>query len=281
MNTLISFFAPILRAMRRLKRKINLTKRQEFVFVTALATVLLLLSQLVSVEFRYPMVIGISIIIYFLSALVLRDDLKGIEWFTLLALPTLFTAGVLLFYFLLPTRWLTRVPVVLFYSIGFYALLLTENIYNVASVRTIALLRAAHTVGFLLTLVSFFLLLQSILAFRLPMAFHILAVGMLTYGLSYQALWSVELTNDVSRRVGVLSFILSLLLMQLSWVFMIWPVSTTLVALFLTTYMYSAVGMAQQFLIDKLYKKTILEFTIVLTIVFFIFLFGTHWRGLR
>ena len=221
MKNLINVFTPLVRAIRRMKRKINLTKRQEFVIVTVVATVLLLLTQLVSVEFRYPMVIGISVVVYLLSALVLRDDLKGIEWFTLLALPTLFTAGVLLFYFLLPTRWLTRVPVVLFYSVGFYALLLTENIYNVASVRTIALLRAAHTVGFLLTLVAFFLLLQSILAFRLPMAFHILAVGLLTYGLSYQALWSVELTNAVSRRVGVLSFVLSLTLMQLSWIFLI------------------------------------------------------------
>ena len=62
-----------------------------------------------------------------------------------LTLPTLFTAAVGLFYFLLPVRWLTRLPVVILYSIGIYALLLTENIYNVAAERTIALFRAAHS----------------------------------------------------------------------------------------------------------------------------------------
>ena len=67
-----------------------------------------------------------------------------------------FYGAVAFFYFLLPVRWLTRIPVVVLYAVGIYALLLTENIYNVAADRTIALLRAAHSVGYLLTLDNVF-----------------------------------------------------------------------------------------------------------------------------
>ena len=67
-----------------------------------------------------------------------------------------FTAAIALFYFLLPVRWLTRVPVAVLYAVGMYALLLTENIYNVAADRTIALLRAAQSIGYLLTLLTYF-----------------------------------------------------------------------------------------------------------------------------
>jgi hypothetical protein len=88
----------------------------------------------------------------------LREGIDGIEWLTVLTLPPLYTAGVGLFYFLLPVRWLTRLPVAMAYGLGMYVLLLTENIFSVASIRTIQLLRAAQAVGFLLTLVTGFFL---------------------------------------------------------------------------------------------------------------------------
>ncbi|MDO8451878.1 MAG: hypothetical protein Q7S76_03340 [bacterium] len=271
-----SFFQ---KKLKRFRRKITISKRQKLVLITLGLTLGLLLTQLVSVELRYPGVFILSILTAVLTAVGLREDLRGIEWLTLLTLPTLFTTGVSLFYFLLPVRWLTRLPAAGLYAVGIYALLLTENIYNVAANRTIALLRAAHSVGFLLTLVSYFLIVQTILAFRLAVIFDVLLVGVLSFLLAFQALWSVELEEKVSERTLRISLSLMFMCMQLAWVFSFWPVNRTLVALFMTTFFYSGVGVSQQYLVQKLYKKTALEFFSVTFIVFLIVIIATRWRG--
>lgn len=264
---------------RRWERRISLTKRQQFVVITCILTVGLMVTQVVPGELRYPLVVTFSLATYVLSAFGLRDDLTRIEWLTLLTLPTLFTAAVLLFYFLLPVRWLTRLPVAVLYAIGMYALLLTENIYNVAAERSIALLRAAHSVGFLLTLVTYFLLVSTVLSFRMALGWTTIAVGVITMLLVVQALWSFELEPRVSRRVWQMSVSITVILTELAWIFGFWPVQQSLIALFLTTTVYCSVGMSQQYLEDKFYKKTAIEFGSVAVIVFVILLVATRWRG--
>lgn len=269
----------IIRRFKRFNRKISLTKRQQFVGITTALTTGLVLTQIVPIEFRYGMVVMLSFAAYGLSAFGLRDDLQGIEWVTLLILPTAFTAAISLFYFLLPVRWLTRIPIAVLYAVGMYGLLLTENIYNVAASRTIALLRAAHSVGFLLTLVTYFLLIQTLLSLRLLPFFNALATGIISFLLIFQFLWAIELTNGVGERLKHISILLSVIFSQLAWAFSFWPVSLVLQTLFLTTCFYSMVGMAQQYLVERLYKKNVMEFTMVTVLVFVIIFLATHWRG--
>lgn len=254
------------------------TKRQEFVIVSSLLTIGLLLTQLLP-DYRYPMTIFLACMAYIGSAIVLRADLTGIEFFTLLILPTLYTAAVTLFYFLLPLRWITRIPVATLYILGMYALLLTENIYNVAANRTIALLRAAHTIGFLITLVTYFLLLSTVLAFRLPEIPTALIIGVLSALLIFQILWAIELTPKINPKLRHLTLGLVLIFMELSWVLCFWSVKSTIKALFLTTCFYSLVGMTQQYLAERLYKKTIIEFSSVIIVVAIILFLTTNWRG--
>ncbi len=270
---------PLKKRLKRWERKLTLSKRQQFVVVTLVLTAGLVLTQLMPSDWRYIMVGALSVLAYLGSAFSLREDLEGVEKFTLLALPTLFTAAVSLFYFLLPVRWLTRVPVAALYAVGMYALLLTENIYNVAANRSIALLRAAHSVGFLLTLLTYFLLLSTILAFRLPLPVNAFFVTIMTFFLAVPALWAITLEERVSRRIWYISLALSAAFFELAWVFSFWPMKSILVALFLTTCFYSTIGMAQQYLVDKLYKKTVIEFFSVSAIVLVIIIFATHWRG--
>jgi hypothetical protein len=260
-------------------RRFSLSKRQQFVVATLILAFGLMLTQLVPGELRYPLTIGLSILAYITSVIVLREDLRGIEWITLLILPTFFTAAVALFYFLLPVRWLTRIPVVALYAIGIYALLLTENIYNVAADRTIALLRAAHSVGYLLTLITYFLLVQTVVAFRFPFYLNALIVACISFVLVFQSLWSVVLEDIVSRRLGSLTIAITIVLAQLSWVFSFLPTQSTLMVLFLTTSFYGMVGMAQQYLVEKMYKKTVIEFFTLCSIVFIIVMLATNWRG--
>ncbi len=269
----------IRKLFHRWQRRILLSKRQQFVIITLVLTAGLVVTQIAHPDMRYPLVLLLSIASYLLTAFGLREDLRGVEWFTLLTLPALFTAAVLLFYFLLPVRWLTRLPVAILYGVGMYALILTENIYNVAAQRSIALLRAAHSVGFLLTLVTYFLLVSTILSFRLAVGWTGIAVGLVTGALSLQALWSVELEAKLSARVWQISLGIALMMGELAWIFGFWPVQQALIVLFLTTCLYCTVGMAQQYLEDKLYKKTVIEFSSVATIVFVILLIATKWRG--
>jgi hypothetical protein len=269
----------ILRSIHRWERKALLSKRQLFVLITLLLTAGLIITQIVPADLRYPCVIIFSAAAYVLTAFGLREDLRGIEWLTLLTLPTLFTAAVLLYYFLLPGRWLTRLPVTALFAVGMYALLLTENIYNVAAERSIALLRAAHSVGFLLTLITYFLLVSTIFAFRMAPGFTALSVFVVTFFLVVQGLWSVVLESGLGKRVVGISISLAVLLAELAWIFGFWPVSQALIVLFLTTVLYCTVGMAQQYLGDKLYKKTVVEFGVVAAIVLVIVLVATRWRG--
>lgn len=279
MNKFNILIASLKKRLKRWSRKFSPSKRQQFVGVTFILTIVLILTQIMSVEWRYPMVLVLSLLTYVLSAWSLREDLNGIEWVTLLVLPTAFTAAVALFYFLLPIRWLTRLPIALLYAVGMYALLLTENIYNVAVDRSIALLRAAHSVGFLLTLVTYFLLLSTILALRLPLFVGSIVVGLLSFILILQTLWTIELEAGFDRRLWHITVILSVFLAELSWIFTFWPVKPVLITLFLTTCFYSTVGMSQQYLAEKLYRKTTIEFVSVAVLVLGIVLLTTRWRG--
>ena len=263
----------------RWDRAFALTKRQQFVLVILILSAVLMLTQLMPSDWRYSMTALLSVVTYLLSAVALREDLKGIEWVTLLTLPTLFTCAVALFYFLLPARWLTRIPVVFLYAVGMYALLLTENIYNVAADRTIALLRAAHSVGFLLTLTTYFLLVQTVMAYRFPFYVNVLLVGSISFILVFQSLWSVVLDEKVSRRLWRIVVAIAVTLMEIAWVFSFLPTRSTLTVLFLTTSLYGMVGMAQQYLVEKLYKKTVIEFFSLTSIVFVIIMLATQWRG--
>lgn len=274
-NSLLAFFT---KRFKRWDRRLALTKRQQFVLITGILTTLLMTSQLVPLEFRYPMVAVMFLASYFLTAFGLREDLTGVEWATLLTLPSLFTAAMVLFYFLLPTRWATRLPIAILYAVGMYALLLTENIYNVAAARTIALLRAAHSVGFLLTLVTYFLLVQTVLAYRFSGWTITLLVGLVTFPLVLQFFWAMNLEPTIGKRVKDITVIVTLVLAELAWIFSFWPVRTTLLALFLTTCFYGLVGMGQQYLTDRLYKRTVWEFFGVVAIVLAIILFTVNWR---
>lgn len=266
------------RNYKRKRRAIVLSLRQQFILITLILTSGLLLTELVPVEWRIPMVVLLTIFAYLLTALVLFADLGGVEWLTILTLPTLFTTGIALFYFLLPVRWLTRLPAIAFYAIGMYALLLTANIYNVAANRTIALLRAAHSVGFLLSLVVYYFLIQTILSFNLAVFWQTGAIGIVSFFLILQALWAIELSDNISHRVLSITIALGFVLTEFAWVFYFWPVKLSLVSLFLTTLFYSSVGMAQQYLQQKLYKNTIWEFGVAAGIVLGLLFLVTRWR---
>ena len=255
----------------------QVSKRQQFVIVTTVLTALLIITQLSRTELRYDLIVGLAIATYIGCSIALREDLKGIEFFTLLVLPTLFTTAVSLFYFLLPARLIIRLPIAIGYFIGIYALLLTENIYNVAVERSIQLLRAGQGVGLLISIITMFFLTDAAISLHLGPFGKSGFIVLIVTPLALQALWSMELSvrfsPAVMRTTGVIVFLLA----QAAFVFAFWPIQATIEALFLTTAFYTLVGMGQQHLVGRLFSKTKIEFITVLVAIFAVVVFVTQW----
>lgn len=255
-----------------------MTKRRKFLLVALILSLGLLGTQLMLVEFRYHALAVLGFLAYGLSAWALFDDLQGVEWLTILSLPTLYPISTGLFYFLLPEKLLSRIFVLLLFGVGMYALLLTENIFSVAAIRTIQLLRAAHAVGFLITLITSFFLFDTIWSFRWPFWVNGLLVGGVSVPILLQGLWSVELTEGkLSRRNVLFAGLLSLAMAQVAIGLSFWPVSISVGSLFLVAMLYVTLGIAQQFFMGRLFRKTLYEYVGVGVVVLLILTFLTPW----
>jgi len=259
----------------KFSRRFSLTKREKFAAIVIILTSGLLLIQILGPERRYLFILALSILSYFLCVWGLREDINDIEWLTLFILPVMFVAAIPLFYFLLPVRWLTRLPTAIIFAVGVYAILLVENIYNVAAERTIQLLRAAHSVGLLITLFTLFLLLSIVFSLHLYFYWNFLLVFLISFPLVLQSLWGMKLESYLSKELLVFTTIISLILAQLALVLSFWPVQTVIETLLLATVFYTLVGIIQQELIERLFKKSLVEFITVLIMVFILFLLTT------
>jgi hypothetical protein len=124
-------------------------RREKFLLSSLILSFGLLSTQYVPLHFRFLAIALFFFVTYAVSAWALFEDLNGIEWLTVIPLPGMYAVSVALFYFLLPESTFTRVAILALFGVGMYALYLTSNIFTVAKVRTIQLLRAAHAVGLL------------------------------------------------------------------------------------------------------------------------------------
>ena len=108
------------------------------------------------------------------------------------------------FWFLLPANIFARIPIVIFYGVGIYVLCLTANIYSVAAVRTIALLRAARGVGFVLSLITSFLVFDAMLSLKTEIYYLVPFILLVSFPLYLQGFWSMLLNNDYSKELFTL-----------------------------------------------------------------------------
>ncbi len=255
----------------------RLTKRRKFILSSILLAVGLSFIQFGSLENRYLAIGVLSLLTIPLVLWSLHEALRGTLWLVTWILPLLFTAGVGLFYFLLPSSIFTGIPVIVFYLLGLYALFLSENIFSVASIRTIQLFRSASAVSFLLTLFTSFLLYDTIFSFRLPYFLNSVFVFLVSIFLFLHGIWSVELGEKITGKVIYYTLIMALIMAEIALVLSFWPVTIALCSLFLTSLVYVLLGLTQAHLSDRLFKKTVEEYLAVGVIVFIVLLFFTTW----
>src|SRR3990167_11341427 len=186
----------------------NFNKRQRIIISTVVLTIGLLSTQLVDFNLRFKFIAGLSVLSGILFLWSLCEGLNFTKAVVLLILPVFFTAAVSSFYFLLPVRWLTRLPVAFSFGLMFYLLLLAQNVFNVAAIRTIPLYRAASTAAFLFTLLSAFFIFNVIFAFNLLFLWNGVAVLLISFPLILQSLWTIEMEDFVSAAVLVQSLVL-------------------------------------------------------------------------
>lgn len=257
-----------------------LTKRQRFALLTTLTTVGLIATQLVPrVDLYLPTAFFLAFFAAVGSFIVFRPDVAGVRVFTSLILIAFYTWAVAFFYFLLPVRWLTRLPTAILFGIGFYAILLTENIYSVATGRSIQLLRAGRSIGLLMTLITVFLLFETVISLHLNMWSNAALFLIISSPLAFQSLWSMELDVALKRGTFFSALILGMCVSEVGVGLSFWPGNGTLQALFLTTFFYVVVGMSQQALIERLFSRTVREYIAVAAIVFILVLVTTSWGG--
>lgn len=255
----------------------DITKRQKFVLVAFVLSLGFLGINLLDERYRFFIIGGLTVSTLLLFAWSLREGLGLNATLFTLILPTLFTLGVGLFWFLLPATIFARLPIVFLYGLGIYALLLTLNIYTVSAIRTIALARAARGVGFVLTLLVSFLLFDAILSVRGNLFFVGVTIVVTSFLLFLQGLWTCVLEHEISKKLIWYSTCLTLAILEASVMLFFWPVTVVVGSLFLTVIIYMLLGLAQAQLEGKLFGRNARDY---LTVGFFVFVamfFATHW----
>jgi len=259
-----------------------MSKRQKFILTSILLSAGFLAVQLSDIPWRYEAIAGLAglSILFFIFSLWEGLDFRSRPATLLtLTLPVLFTAGVGLFYFLLPSKPLARLPVFILYGIGIYALSLTGNIFTVAAIRTIQLARAARAVNFVLTLLTAFFIFDTIWSFRLPFYFNAALICLTSFPLFLQGIWSTQLEEKISHDVWLHSVVSTLSLTQIALILSFWPVSVVIASLCLTTGIYVTLGLTEAKLTGRLFAKTVREHLFFGGIFLLIVLLTTTWTG--
>ena len=257
--------------------KLVISKRQILVFFSILMTGGLTVSLLSEGRSLYLLSLLLAIAAGLVTIWVLRKDLAGIKYFVLPVLPFFFTFAMSLFFQLLPERWLTRLPFMAVYGVSIYLIFLNQNVYNIAAIRTIALLRAAHSVGLLFTLISVFIICN--VTFSLRFNFLILtAILTVICGLMiFQTLWSFELEDLLTKRLLKMTLVLGLIVGQVVLTLSFWPAEPTVSAIVVTTAVYVLLGLSQTYYADRLFRRTAIEYISLAVGVFLLLFLTTSW----
>lgn len=252
-------------------------KRQRFIISTVLATLCFISASFNSFS-HIPFVLPIlMVLLYGLIWGAILDGIHRQEWFVLFIVPLYFTVSLFLFYYFLPQRWLSRLPLAMIYSISFYALLLCQNIFNVGVEKSLQLFRAAFAVNYLYATITLFLISSSILSFGLPFYTNGVLLFLCTFPLALQFLWSVNPEERLERRLLYMACGIAILVGEVGWFLSFIPVNSSIVALVATGIFYSISGLSQAYLLDRLFQQKTREYVFVLIFVFVLFLLSIRW----
>lgn len=256
-----------------------MSKRRRFVVTSLLLSFGFVAVQFLTDQNRFWAIglLGLATILLFIWSLF--EGIGRNMTLLTLVLPTVFTLGVGTFWFLLPANIYARIPIVIFYGLGIYVLCLTMNIFTVSTIRTIALLRAARGVGFVLSLITSFLVFDAILSLRVQIYLLIPLVAVVSFLVLLQGFWSIVLEKEFVPEIFNLATVSTLVVVEIATALFFWPVTVVVGSLFLTVACYMMLGLGQAKLDGRLFSSTVREHLVVGVLVFLAMFFATHWGG--
>lgn len=260
----------------------GLNKRQKIILTAIILCAYLLSTGFLPLSFyltyKLHLIIGFAAFSYLLSVWSLWEGLNRSKALILMILPTLFTLAVISYYFLLPVRWLTRLPVTVVFGLIWYTLLLSQNVFNVSATRTIPLYRVASTVVFVLTILTASLLFNVIFALHLLFLLNILLVTILSFLLILQVHWSIQM-NEIDMNLIIPSLILGLIVGEVGMALSFWPLTNTFVSVFLTGVLYLVLGITTDHLRGRLTQEGVYSYIRWGVPVFLFIYLATSWTG--
>jgi hypothetical protein len=207
----------------------------------------------------------------------IRNDLRENFSFQVFILPFLYSLSFGVFSFLTPARLLTRVILTSFYALGLYSVFLTENIFIVASIRTIALLNSARIVSLVISLITFFFLANTTFSVRTILVTTVGIIFLLTLLITIHAVWTYTLEGNIKKDLSWIIAI-SLCMLQISVSIWFWPTTPTIVALFLTSIWYVLIGLTHVWFDKRLFRGVLWEYAWVSIIAFLVLISFTKWQ---
>lgn len=262
--------------LRNLLLRLIDNKRQRFIFSVIILSLGLFIAEHFLGKSGLYFVFILSFLTTFLLYFSLKEDLKDNFSIQIFILPFFYSLSVGLFYLLVPARLLTRIGMTTLYAVGLYSLFLSQNIFTVSSIRTIALLSGARTVSLVLTLLSYFFLSNVVFSFHVNVFITLALIFIYTFPFVLQAIWIHTLDkNPFAQVFWVLS--LTVCLVEIALFLWFGPSSPTVSALFLTAIFYVLVGLTQAWFEKRLFRSVILEYFWITVISFIFLVLFTNW----
>ena len=250
----------------------KVTKRQKFIVGVAFLSLVLFISEHLFSKSSIYIVFFISFLTDLFLFWAVREDLKENFFPQVLILPFSYSLSFSLFYFLVPGRFLTRILMTSLYAFGLYSLFLSQNIFIVSSIRTIALLASARTVSLIITLLSYFFIMNVIFSLHLNAFFTLFLIFTASFPLILQSIWTYSLNKRLLADIAWVA-VLTLCLTEIASILWFWPVIPTIIGLFLAGFFYITVGLSHVWLDKRLFKSVMWEYIWVAVIVFSVFTF--------
>lgn len=250
---------------------LNISKRQKFIVTVAALSLILFFSEQLLGRGGIYISFLLSVITDFFVFWAIKKDLEDNFSPQIFILPLFYTLACSLFYFLVPARFLTRIGMTSLYALGLYSLLLSENIFIVSSIRTIALLSSARTVSFIITILSYFFMANVVFALHLNILITLFFVFAFSFPLILHSIWAHTLGGDLRSYLEWV-FLITVCVVETALALWFWPTTPTIIGLFLTGLFYILVGISQIWLDKRLFKAVMWEYIWVAVIIFLVFI---------
>jgi len=274
---LTKLLPPHLQPKRKTKEEgFSFSKRQKFVISVFILSVSLFSSEYLFSNYGVLFAGVLAIVTDLLLVVSLGEDLTDNFSFQPFVLPFLWSLAFGFFYFLAPARLITRLILTTIYGVGMYSVFLSENIFVVAGIRTIALLSSARIVTFVISLIAYFFISNTIFSFRLSLIPTILLFGLFTFLFLFHSIWTYTLNKSISSDL-IWNIVVALCLTEIASVIWFWPTPPTVFALFMTALFYMFVGMVHVWLDKRFFKGVLWEYLWVGAIAVFVLLWFSVW----